>query len=237
MARVGPAGHALGCGGTAARRSRSGRCARYAGPDGGGIGECRISARVVARRRPVVCRRPRWLVESSPLARRRAPLHVSSPKRIRQAVVAIRDDHVRIRRARLRGVHVARRRRMAPRPARFERRDDRDSPGVDEHRLPRRRRLDRGFHRRRAGSERRGGEPRPRIRRDASAPHIERALDRRPVPVTPRRAHLPHRQRRRGVARLLLSAEQRVVSGAGRRIPAVAGDEPWRSDRGNQRHP
>ena len=172
MARVGPAGHALGCGGTVARRSRPGRRARYAGPDRGGIGKCRVSAGVVVRRCPVVRHRSRWLVESSPLARRRAPVHVPGRERVRETVVAARDHHVRIRRARMGSVHVARRRRMAPGPARFERGDDRDSPGVDEYRLPRRRRLDRGFHRRCAGSERRGGEPRPRIRRDASAPHI-----------------------------------------------------------------
>ena len=57
----------------------------------GGSGRCRFPARVVARRRPVVRHRSRWLVESSPLARRRAPLHVSSRKRIRQTVVAARD--------------------------------------------------------------------------------------------------------------------------------------------------
>ena len=237
VARVGPARHALGCGGVVAGRARPRRRAGGAGPDRGRTGQRGVPARVVARRRPVVRRRPAGVVESAPLARRRAPLHASSRVRIRQAPVAARDDHVRIRRERGRGLHLAKRRRVARGPARPKRRDDRDSLGMDEHRLARRRRLDRGLHRRRTGSKRLGRDARPRLRNDARAPHVERALDRRPHPVTPRRAHLAHGQRRRGLARLLLSAAQCIIPGAGRGIAAAAGHEPRRSDRGNRRHP
>ena len=196
VARVGSARHALGRGGAVAGRSRRGRHPESPGPDCGGLRVLGVPAGMVARRRPVVRRRPGGMVEPPPLARRRAPVHVSGRERVRQAVVAARDDHLRVRCGRMRGLHVARRRRLAARPARPGRRDDRDPRALDEHRLARRRRLHRRVHRRCAGPERRGGEPRPRIGRDTGAPHVERTLDRRAHPVPPGRARLAYRRRR-----------------------------------------
>ena len=68
------------------------------GPDRGRVGVRGVPAGVVARRGSVVRRRPRGMVESPPLARRRPSLHVPGGERVRQALVAARDDHVRIRR-------------------------------------------------------------------------------------------------------------------------------------------
>ena len=171
------------------------------------------------------------------MARRGAPLHAPNGVRVRQAPVAARDDHVRIRCPRLRHMHVEKRRCMAAGSPRRERDDDRDPLSVDKHRLARRRGVDCRIHRRRTGPKCLGGEPRPRIRRDARAPHFERALDRRSHPVASRRGQLPHRRWRRNCARLLLSAAQCVVPGAGHGIAAVAGHEPRGPDRGNQRQP
>ena len=103
----------------------------------------------------------------------------SGRMRVREALVAARHDHVRIRREWMRGVHLAPRRRMAAGPARPERRNDRNPDAVDEYRLVRRRRLDRRIHRWSAGPERRGSQPRPRIRRGAGTQDLERALHRR----------------------------------------------------------
>ena len=196
MARLGSARHALGRGGLVSGRARPGRRSRCAATNRRRIGVRGVPAGMVSRRRPVVRRGPRRMVEPPPLARRSAPLHVPGRARIRKAAVAARDDDLRVRRGRGRGLHVARWRRVAARAARpGSRRDGSDRAAVDEHRFARGRWLDRRVHRRGAGSERRGGERGSRIREDPRTPRIEHAFDRRRRTVAPRRDQLSHRGR------------------------------------------
>ena len=222
MARLGAARHALGCGGPVSRRAGPGRCSRCAATNRGRVGVRGFSAGMVSRRRPVVRRRPRRMVEPPPLARRRAPVHVSGRARVRKAAVAARHDDVWVRRERMRHLRLAQRRCLAAGPARPGRRTGPDPAAVDEHRFARGRWIDRRVHRGSAGPERRGGERRSRLRRRSHAPRIEHALDRRGPAVAPRRNPLSHRRRpsrrgrRGGRARVLLPAVQRLVPGAGR---------------------
>ena len=134
-------------------------------------------------------------------------------------------------------MHMAKRRRVAPGPARIERRPDRNPLAVDEHRLTRRRGHDRRIHRRCPGPKRRRGEPRPGFRTIARAPHVECALHRRQHAVPAGSSHLSDRRRNRGRAWLLLSTTERVLPGAGRRIAATHRHEPRGSDRRDVGHP
>ena len=181
VARLGPARHALGRGGPLARRARRGRDSRCGDPDHRGRGMLRVPARLVARRGPVVRRRPARLVEPPSLQGRRASLHAPGRARVREAALAARNDHLRVRRERSRRLHLADRRRVAARPARSGRLglSARDSDSVDEHRLAQRRGIDSRIHRRRAGPEYVGRDGRPRVRRiSGCSAYLEHALDR-----------------------------------------------------------